>query len=154
MRREFDRSFALPPPVAETDTGQLLAIRIGAQPFALRLSEITGVHADKKLTRVPGSTPTMLGIVGFRGAITPVYDFAALMGHRRTDAPRWLVVAKAAQVALAFDGFEGQLRVAPDAIKPQQAHGAGNAFTRDFVQAESLLRPIVSLELVIGVLEK
>ena len=49
---------------------------------------------------------------------------ATLLGHSGTQAPRWLVIAAAAPVALAFDAFEGHLRASADAILPQQSHDA------------------------------
>src|SRR6202023_3988958 len=87
----------------------LLAVRIGTQLFAIRLSEITGLFAGKKVTPVPGGHPALCGIAGFRGAILPVYDLQILLGHCGTATPRWLVIAAAAPVALAFAVFEGQL---------------------------------------------
>ena len=114
LRRDFDRSFAEPPRVDTVVKDDLLAIRLGAQGFAMRLSEITGLFADKKVTRVPGASAALLGIAGFRGSIVPVYDLQSLLGHSGGQTPRWLVIAAAAPVAFAFEAFEGQLRVSPE----------------------------------------
>ena len=143
MRQEFDRSFTLPHISTRTLAEQLLAISIGALPFAIRLSEISGLHADKNITRVPGTDKAMIGIAGFRGAIAPIYDLASLMGEERNKAPRWLIVAARAPIGFAFDGFDGQLRVPPDAIKHQTS---GHAFVRELVQTENMLRPIIGLQ--------
>ncbi len=136
LRRDFDRSFAAPVHVVTAGREELLAIRLGAQRHAVRLSEIAGLHADKKITHVPGGDAALLGIVGFRGALLPVYDLAVLLGHPGAEAPRWLIVAAAAPVALAFAAFEGQLRVAREEIVPQAArtgHAREVVRTRDFV---------------------
>src|SRR5882757_7001907 len=110
LRRDFDRSFADPPRADTAAQEDLLAIRLGAQGFAMRLSEIAGLFADKKVTRVPSANSALLGIAGFRGAIVPVYDLQTLLGHSDGQTPRWLVIAAAAPVALAFTTFESQLR--------------------------------------------
>ena len=148
MRRDFDSSFALRPAAAGVAKIELLAISVAANRFALRLSDVTGIYADKKITRVPGAAPSMLGIAGFRGSISPIYDLARLMSQPHSQMPRWLVVARAAPIAIAFDGFDGQLRLAADAIKPQQSRDA-HSFTREFAQTDSGLRPIIDLQSVI-----
>ena len=150
MRQEFDHAFALPPRDAEAARVQLLAIRINEQPFALKLAEIAGLYADKKITHVPGSANAMIGIAGFRGLVAPVYDIAKLMGEQNLQAPRWLVVSAVAPIAFAFSQFEGQLRISPNEIKPQQSQGKGSAFARALLKTETVLRPIIDLDLVIG----
>src|SRR5205085_2889575 len=131
----------------------LLAIRLGPQSFALRLAEIAGLSAAKKVTRVPGTNAAMLGIAGFRGAIVPVYDLQALLGHAGGGTPRWLVIAAATPVALAFEVFEGQRRVLLDAIVPQHSRPETRTCTPDFVQMEHSVRPIIHLPSVLGAIK-
>ena len=88
LRRDFDSSFANPPPVAGEAVQDLLAIRLGARRFALRLSEIAGLYADKRITPVPGAAAGMLGIAGFRGSILPVYDLQRLLDLSSGSASR------------------------------------------------------------------
>ncbi len=149
MRRDFDRGFAVPVHFDMTATENLLAIKVGTQCCALRLSEISGLVAAKKITRIPGATAALLGIAGFRGTIVPVYSVRALLGTAGDSAasrtPRWLVTAAAEPVAFAFEGFEGQLRVMPDAILPWQSRTELTCHAREFVQIENLVRPIIHL---------
>ena len=133
MRREFDRAFAVPVRLDQVLQDNFLAIKVGAQPYAIRLSEIGGLHADKKITAVPGGSAALRGIAGFRGAIVPVYDLSVTFGLSVSCSPRWLVIARDASVALAFDSFERQLRVSPDNIVPQLAsdqRSCAHAFLR------------------------
>jgi purine-binding chemotaxis protein CheW len=148
LRRDFDDSFAAPPAADMAAKVSLLAIRLAGKGFAIRLAEIAGLFADKKITRVPGASASMLGIAGFRGAIVPVYDLQCLLGEPAAKAARWLVHAAAAPVAFAFDVFEGQLRVPPDAIKPPDSE-VRDGLTEDFVQADAMLRPIIALARVL-----
>jgi chemotaxis signal transduction protein len=149
LRQAFDRSFAEPVRLDTTLKDDLLAVRIATQAFAIRLSEISGLFADKKVTPVPGGHAALRGVAGFRGAIVPVYDLQILLGHAGAAAPRWLVIAAAAPVALAFAAFEGQLRVARDAILPQPTRAEVRGFAREFVGTRNFVGPIMHLPWVL-----
>jgi hypothetical protein len=43
--------------------------------------------------------------------LVPVYDLGVLLGYAPAAAARWLVLAREVRAALAFDVFDGQLRV-------------------------------------------
>jgi chemotaxis signal transduction protein len=145
LRESFDRSFAEPARLDVTPMEDLLAVRIGQDVFAIRLSQVAGLHAGKKMTRVPGADPALLGLAGFRGTMHPVYSLAALLGRLAEASPRWLVIAAAAPVALAFDGFERHLRVASATIRPRDASAQDHPFARDFVPIQQFVRPILHL---------
>lgn len=153
LRRAFDRSFAEPIRNDTTLQEALLAIRVGAQSCALRLSEITGLIADKKITPVPGSSAALRGIAGFRGTILPVYDLQILLGHAGSKTPRWLVIAAAAPVALAFEGFERQLRVSRDAILRHATRAETMSYAREFVRTENFTGPIMHLPSILDAIE-
>jgi chemotaxis signal transduction protein len=145
LRLAFDRAFAEPLRPDATFKEDLLAVRIEAQAFAIRLSEISGLFADKKVTPVPGGHAALRGIAGFRGAIVPVYDLQILLGHASTSTPRWLVIAATAPIALAFEAFDGQLRVARDAILLQPSRPEIHSYAREFVRTENFAGPIMHL---------
>jgi purine-binding chemotaxis protein CheW len=153
LRRDFDRSFTVAPLGAEAAKLDLLAVQMGTKRFALRLSDIAGLFADKKIVDVPGAGPTLLGIAGFRGAIAPVYDLQKMLGLGAGHAPRWLVIAAAAPVAFAFEAFEGQLRVSPAAIRAQTADDA-HGVTTSFVETDGVLRPIIELSSVLNTIKR
>src|SRR5689334_7571216 len=91
LRREFDGSFALPQREAAPDAIEVLAIRVGGKPFALRLSEVAGVATGRRLTPVPSARRGMLGLVGVRGSLVAVFDLAVLLGEPpNTAEPRWV----------------------------------------------------------------
>jgi chemotaxis signal transduction protein len=149
LRLAFDAAFAEPVRLDATLNEDLLAVRVGTQAFAIRLSEISGLFADKKITPVPGGHAALRGVAGFRGTIVPVYDLQTLLGHGNAQTPRWLVVAAAAPVALAFEVFDGQLRVARDAVLPQPSRPEVRAYAREFVQAQNFVGPIMHLPSVL-----
>ena len=145
LRDGFDRSFAEPARFDMTPMQDLLSIRVGDDIFAIRLSEIAGLHADKKITWLPGGDPALLGLAGFRGTMYPVYSLATLLGRPAEASPRWLVIAAAVPAALAFDGFERHLHVASAAIRPSDASIKDQPFARDFVPVQQFVRPILHL---------
>lgn len=149
LRREFDRAFAEPFHVETAVKQSLLGISVAGQPYAIRLSEAAGVHADRKITPVPGSSPVLHGIAGFRGALLPVYDLHVLLGHATDDASRWLVVAAAAPVALTFTAFEGQLRASADEILPRSVSSDQQAYAREILRTPTFTGPILHLPSVL-----
>jgi len=153
LRAAFDRAFAAPWRADVAARHDLIAIGIGNQACALRLADIAGLFADKKITPVPGGRRALLGIAGFRGALLPVFSLHTLLGLAGAPAPRWLVVAAAAPVALAFEAFDGHLRAAADAIMPRQAHGSMQNFAPDFVRTGAGVRPIIAVASVIAALD-
>ena len=154
LRLTFDRSFAEPLRLASETVEDLLAIRIGTQAYALRLAEVAGLFADRKVTPVPGGDAALIGIAGFRGAIVPVYGLHTLLGI--ASGPRrcrWLVIAAAAPVALAFETFDAQLGVPPDAILPAQAGGETQSCVREFVPTPKCSSPVIHLPSVLDAIK-
>nr|BFE56992.1 hypothetical protein GCM10020063_015180 [Dactylosporangium thailandense] len=157
LREEFDRSFADPPRSAVAGHDDLLAIRAGGVRYALRLTQAAGLFPDRPVTRLPGPLGALLGVAGFRGAIVPVYDLAAVLGTGGTAAgsadggtgPRWLVLAAGQPaVALAFTELDGHLRIPSDGLV-EEADGHGpHGCLRGIVPLPDGARPIVDVPAV------
>ena len=96
LARAFAAGFARAPEAASRALIDLLAIRLGDAPHALRLAQVAGLYARRAIVPLPSSLPELLGLVSLRAAIVPVYDLAALLGRPAQQAPRWLVLAAAA----------------------------------------------------------
>jgi len=156
LRRQFDSSFAAATAtstMAETHE-DLLAIRVGADPYALRLSEITGLHVDVKIVPVPSPVAQLLGIVSLRGNMAPVYDLAALLHYPPAARPRWMILAGAAQpVGFAFETFDAHLQVPQTALIDGEDRGEGSGATRRHVRgavrAADVLRPLIQVASVV-----
>lgn len=145
LRREFDGAFALPPRELAWDSVDLLAIRVGTKPYALRISEISAVLTGRPVTQLPSSNEALSGLVGIRGALVAVFDLAKLLGEDRTDEePRWVALCGGeSQLAVAFHAIEGHLRAKPDALRAttdEHQH-----LVDQVLRAEDALRPLVSV---------
>jgi chemotaxis signal transduction protein len=149
LRRAFDDGFSRPRRFETTSTQDFLAIRLGAEPYAIRCSEIAGLFVDKKITRVPGQVGALLGVAGFRGAVMPVYDLRTLLGYPAAEAARWLTVASATPVAFVFDAFDAHLRLPHSEISPQGAGENARGHVREFAHAGDGAMPILSLASVL-----
>jgi chemotaxis signal transduction protein len=146
LRADFDRSFAEPVRSHEGEHVELLAIRAGGRPYALRLSQTSGLHPDRPVTPLPGPLPALLGLAGFAGTVVPVYDLAALLGHPADSRPRWLVLAAGTPpLGLAFHDVDGHVRVQADAIVGEAPVGARLGCVRGMVVLDDDARPIVDL---------
>jgi len=155
LRRAFDRSFTETPVMRATELDDLLDIRVGLDPYAIHLDQVTGVFADKPVTPLPGSFPELLGIAGFRGAIVPVYDLRTLLGYARGGSQRWLIlIAGQTRIALAFDQFEGHTRVARTAIAEEGGGEAQQHHVREVVRTAGFTRPIVHLPSILEMTRK
>jgi purine-binding chemotaxis protein CheW len=154
LRDAFDRSFAEPLPPGPPPLVDFLAIRLGPEPYALRLGEIAGLYTDRKVTPVPGSAGALLGIAGFRGAIVPVYDLPRLLGHPAARTARRLVLAAGDMAAFAFAEQEGQLRLPPETIVVRQSDGLPRPHVREFIRTENAMRPIIDLFSVLDAVKR
>ncbi len=153
LRRVFDRSFA-ESVIEEAQQEDFLAIGVGNDPYVVRLNEIATLLADRPITRLPSPVPELLGIVGCRGAIVPVYDLRALLGYSAEGTPRWLMIAAAEPVALAFDTFDGHLRLPRETREPEGRVEPTRQHVREVVRAGGVVRPIVRLASVVETIKR
>jgi purine-binding chemotaxis protein CheW len=142
MRKAFDRAFAEPPPPEAEASGDYLGIRIGGTAYAVALSEIGAVFADKKIAPLPSGASELLGVAGVRGDIVPVFSLGALLGQGGGDKPRWLVLARGGGAGFAFDSLDGHLRIPLAQIAPA-ASPTGFILANAVTGKEA--RPIVSI---------
>jgi chemotaxis signal transduction protein len=153
LRQSFDRAFTEPIALDDADaTIELLAIRVGRDPFALRLSEIAALEADRTITPVPSDHPELLGIAGVRGGVVAVFDLGALLGAPRSEGLRWLVLAKGAPLAFAFSAFDGQLVVRREALASAEPTRA--ARVREVAHGGGLSLPVIDVPALIAGLDQ
>jgi chemotaxis signal transduction protein len=145
LREEFDRSFAQPVRNHDDEHVELLSIRAGGRPYAIRLSQTSGLHPDRPVTPLPGPQPALLGLAGFAGQVVPVYDLAALLGHPVGERPRWLVLAGGSPpLGLAFHELDGHVRVSSGEIVREAGDQVAGS-VRGMVALPGGVRPIVDV---------
>lgn len=154
LRHAFDRSFAELPSAPETDLVDLLAVRVAGRPYAIALSEITGLFLDRTVAPLPATAPEFLGVASLRGDVVPVYSLCTMLGDSGGDeCSRWLAVAGSDRVAaFAFDHLDTHFRVPTARIAPVQADAQHRHFRATIVEGEA--RPIISMRSLLDEIER
>jgi purine-binding chemotaxis protein CheW len=150
LREAFDRSFAVEAAGERRATLDFLDVRLGSDPFAIRLSDLAGMFADRKVTPVPTSVPEFRGVAGFRGALVPVYDLAALAGYPPAETNRWLLLAQGGAVAFAVDTFDGHFRIDAEAIAKREGEGPSSQLVREIARRGERAWPIIDIQAAIA----
>jgi chemotaxis signal transduction protein len=145
LRRAFDQSFSEAESVDARPLADFLAIRLGNEPYAIRLAHVARLVVRIPITPLRTAVPHLLGIVGIRASTVPVYDLRAILGCSTLVAPEWMVIVAAIPIALAFDAFDGHLRLSPDAIAPRNGNGSSWEHARDVVRTGDQRRPLVNV---------
>ena len=142
LRQAFDLSFALPSAGAAQDLEDLLTIRVAGAPWAVRLCDIAGLVAGARVIPLPADTLHLLGLVGLRGDVVPVFGLASILGYgQAAAAEEWLLICGAGDpIALAFSDFEGHVRLPRSSLQADVATTAAGA------------RPVIKLPLIVATL--
>lgn len=145
MRRAFDAAFAVAAGGVREQTEQLFAIRVGQQPYALRIADIAGISVAPVVTVVPGAPRELTGVTGHRSVVVAVYDLSVLLGDAPSGSCRWMArVAIDPTIGLAFAGFEGNLDVTEEHDgSSSDSHSAGAH--GDIEGHHRLARPIIDV---------
>jgi len=149
LQRAFDEGFARAPEQTAENHINLLAVSIAGAPYALELKGIAGLYANKKITRIPSHAPGLLGVAGFRGAILPVYDLAALIGFPATEKPRWFAIVAGTDLAIAFETFDGHLSVPADTVVPSDSQEGNRRHFSHVLRSTDGLRAVINLSSVL-----
>jgi chemotaxis signal transduction protein len=147
---DFDRSFAAPARSGAVEVETLLTLRLRGDPYAVRLRDVTGLLIDRKIVSLPSRTPALLGIVGLRSGVTPVYSLSALLGYGAGGPPaRWLLlVGPGPLLGLAFEEFDGHRQAARTEVSSVQDPRAGNHLPES-VCIDDISRGLISVAALI-----
>jgi len=157
LRSVFDRERAIPlSTCAIEQVAGLLSIRVSGDPYAIRVSEISGLANDRKVVAFPSSIPELLGVAGIRGGLVSVYSLAALLGYgREADQARWLILCEAEEpVGLAFSAFEGYLRVPVTQVYATNQRDAARAHVKHVLRTADLVCAVVSIPDILELIKR
>jgi hypothetical protein len=141
LRRAFDESFAAPPPGVQVRADQLLAVELGGQRYLLPLRDIGGLVATPRVVPLPTRVAGFIGVTVMNGAPISVFDLGVLLGHVASPStPRWLAIAGAPAVALAFDRLHGRIE-------------APTGGTRGTLRIEGSIQSIIDVSAVMKAIE-
>lgn len=154
LREEFDQTFSRAIQSSLEQLEDVLMIRVGGDPYAIRLREIGGIVAKRPIVNVPAMAPHLLGLAGVRGDVVPVYRLASILGHGDdADAPGWMVLCgDAPRVALAFAHFDGYQRLPSSSLHADATAQANRPFVSEVVTTGSHVSAVISVARVVDAL--
>jgi chemotaxis signal transduction protein len=156
LRTAFDQTYAIPP--STQNIGQiedLLAIRLGGNPYALRAGEISALARMPKVVAVPSPSPELEGLAGVRGAVVPIYRLAALFGSDREKQLRWCAWCGSEELmGFAFGGFEGFVRASQSQIYAPEHEYLTYEHVKSVFRTDEIVRPIVNLPSIMQLMKR
>jgi chemotaxis signal transduction protein len=156
LRASFDGAFSERHVEPSSDVEELLTLTLGTDAYAVRLSQVAGLYADRKLVPLPSARRELLGIVGLRNTLVPVYDLGALLGYAPLETPRWFVLARAkVRVGFACTAPDTLVRVPRSQISARtRIEGAAQPHLTGAVRIGTVLRPLIDLSSVLALVER
>lgn len=153
LREAFDRSFADPEPPPPPAPEPILCIRIGGDPWAIRRGNIRRLVVDRRIVLLPSTSPSMLGVLGLRGELVPVHSLRALLGYQPGPPSRWVMLAASdVPMGLAFDAFEGHLRLRAEELESPAA--PPRPHVRAVIAADGMPRGVLDLGSILEVVKQ
>ena len=152
LRNSFDLSFALPPPPASQEVEELLTLRVAGDPYAIRLRDIAGMVAGRKVVSLPAAASDLLGLVGIRGGVVPVFGLASILGYGQApESARWMLLCGGEEpIALAFSDFEGYLRLPKASLHADENLGSTRRYVNQVANTNAGVRAVISIPLVVA----
>jgi chemotaxis signal transduction protein len=146
LRGGFDEIFSQPPPAPADPPEDLLAIEVGGQAYAVRLSEVAGLTWPRKVVPLPSPVADLMGVMGFRGTVIPVYSLRSALGYPPGEISRWLLLVRAeGLLGLAFDRYHGHLRISRGDFAEPEPTGARLHHVREVARTAAGLRAVLSI---------
>lgn len=99
-----------------------IVFQLHNEEFAIPVSQVSGIEKLLKITRVPGASSEVKGVINLRGVITPVIDLKICLElpvSEFTDATRVIIVnIHNSEVGLLVDEANDVLDIDLDNLEP------------------------------------
>jgi purine-binding chemotaxis protein CheW len=109
---------------------QLVVFNLGQEVYAVEIAMVKEIIQTQAITRVPGTPPSIEGVINLRGAVIPIVDlrkrFKLARIERDKDTRIVIVSCKGQEVGVVVDSVAQVLRVPVDSIE-----GSANLFNED-----------------------
>jgi purine-binding chemotaxis protein CheW len=98
---------------------RVLVFRVGAERFALPLSDVDEVIDAQSVQRVPDAADSLLGVTSVRGVLLPVYDpRPLLLAAGGVNGAMLVFTRRGERMALAVDDVFDPLTIAAHQVLP------------------------------------
>ncbi|MDQ0214280.1 purine-binding chemotaxis protein CheW [Oikeobacillus pervagus] len=139
-----------------TTTLKVIAFQLMEKEYALPVRQVRSIEKLMHITRVPGTSPFVKGVINLRGVVTPIIDLRKrfqLPNETYDDTTRIIIAAiDDLEVGLVVDGANDVLDIPSEAIEPQpEVVGAVEAdYITGVAKLEKRLLILLSLEKVLN----
>lgn len=113
----------------EDERPRVLVVRAGDREYGIPVGQVREVVRGEHITRVPGASPVVRGIVNVRGAVVTVLELSVLLGAERG--------VTASSIVLLEHGSR-LIGLAVDAVRDVRAQDDGSATVADPSAASSV----------------
>jgi purine-binding chemotaxis protein CheW len=121
------RALAREPAPSRGDELQLITLRLSGERYAIEPSALHGVIRLTQHTPVPGTPPSVRGVINLRGEVLALFDLRPFLGlplQPLGEHTRVLVLgAPTPELGLVADEIEGLVRVPVAALHPPAGPG-------------------------------
>lgn len=155
LAREFDDGFRRAIETSAAPDQGFLAIRVGADPYALRVIETSGLYSDKRITKLPTSSPGLLGLAGIRGVAVPTYDIGVLLGYPPSRAPTHAIVTTGSSrsIGFALESVPAHFRASTGELVLAEPDTAERPHLVGAVELGGRLHPIILVSSMLAAIE-
>ncbi len=112
---------------------QLVVFEIGSESYAVDINMVREIIQLQPITRVPGTPPSVEGVINLRGSVIPIVDlrkrFQLDKIDRDKDTRIVVVTCKGAEVGVIVDSVAQVLRIPVDSIE-----SANSVFTDEHLE--------------------
>jgi purine-binding chemotaxis protein CheW len=115
--------------IRDRSARRFLTFRVDQRLYALPTDEVSEVIRMPRVTRVPHSPKSLLGVANLRGSVLPLASLRALLGREEGPASaeaRAIVLDGAPPVALAVDTVDAMVTLDDETVETRQAELAAD----------------------------
>lgn len=131
---------------------EILLFSLGSpEIFAINVFKIREVTEMMPVTKMPGSSGSLRGMVSLRGIVLPVVDLGSAIGMHQSVEPSKLIIAEFASRTVAFAVHEVDkiVRIDWSEVKPPQRYeGEGNSVSGVVLLNDDRLVSLLDIETV------
>lgn len=115
----------------EAQHGQYLGFFSGDEEYAISILQVKEILQYEAITRVPGTPPSIRGVINMRGSVVPVVDLAVKLGlpESEVSARTCIVIVETdidgepAVMGVMADSVSQVIDLRPDEIQPPPPFG-------------------------------
>jgi purine-binding chemotaxis protein CheW len=121
--------------IAADSGGQMLAFQLGAETYGVDIGRVKEIRGWSSVTRIPQSSPHVLGVLNLRGALVPIIDLRlrfALPSAEFSPVTVIIVLSLHTQdgireCGVVVDSVSDVVNIPAQAVKPPSAIRSGLA---------------------------